>query len=116
MTHEDDRTAEQRTTHTWAVAGTDRFMSGWGGATGGTSVAAWACPYSELGAVLDHVTSRSEMKRVRVVKLDTWRPRAAHVHVYVWDGCRHMPPNPRGIPVVDAHDDLVGDTGTRPNP
>ena len=86
MTHyEDDRTDAQRLTHTWAVAGTDRFMSGWGAATGGTSVAAWACPYAELDAVLEHVNRRAEMKRVRVVKLADWRPRAAHVHVYVWD-------------------------------
>jgi hypothetical protein len=86
MTHyQDDRTPEQRATHTWAVAATDRFMSGWGGAKGGVSVAAWACPFAELRQVEDYVRSRSEMKRVRVVKLDAWRPRAAHVHVYVWE-------------------------------
>lgn len=82
MNYQDDRTPEQRTTHTWAVAGTDRFLSGWGRARGGASVAAWACRREDLDRVESWVAHRGDMRRVRVVKLADWRPRAAHVHVY----------------------------------
>ena len=52
----DDRTPEQKKSHSWLVIGTDSFMSGWGKASGGKSYAAWACkeehrerPSGELG-------------------------------------------------------------------
>lgn len=38
-TIEDDRTDDQKATHKFGIAATDRFMSGWGGARGGSSVA-----------------------------------------------------------------------------
>lgn len=82
---QDDRTDEQRSTHMWAVAMTDRFLSGWGAASGRASVAAWACHLDDIHRVERWVRSRSDAKRIRVVKLDGWRPRGAHVHVYVVD-------------------------------
>lgn len=85
---EDDRTGEQRQTHTLAVIGTDSFMSGWGGAEGGLSYAGWACTPEQLNDCREWVEGRSEMKRVRVIELDSYRPTAKHTHIYVYDGQR----------------------------
>ena len=81
----DDRTEEQKKTHTWIVVGTDRFLSGWGGAAGGSSYAGWACEYDHLKHVEYWVKSRSDQMRVRVVCGD-YRPKArncSHFHIYV---------------------------------
>ena len=93
MTHiEDDRTPEQRKTHTWAVVARDKFMSGWGGAHGGASRCAWAVPDEMVSnGLFDRlerwVRNRSEMVYVNVVKLDSYRPPTgtAHFHIYVAD-------------------------------
>lgn len=85
-TTKDDRTAEQRATHVWAVVARDSAMSGWGGARGGTSRCAWAChPDVSTDRVFNWVKSRKEMKRVALVDLRTYRPPAgtAHFHIYV---------------------------------
>ena len=83
----DDRTPEQKQTHTWAVVGSDSFLSGWGGARGRVSYAAWACRFDDLAEVQDRIERRSDMKRVRVVDLRTYRVRGnVHLHVYVWEG------------------------------
>lgn len=87
----DDRTEAQKDSHRWLVVGTDSFMSGWGGAAGGNSYAAWACEtLAEAKAAERWVSARSEMKRVRVV-LDgvrlPYRPDSrycAHLHIYLW--------------------------------
>ena len=63
----DDRTQDELATHRWLIVGTDSFLSGWGEAEGGTSVAAWACRPEDRLAVLAWVRSRGEMKRVREV-------------------------------------------------
>lgn len=84
MERQDDRTEEQRATHTWAVAMTDAFMSGWGRAEGGVSVAAWACRHDDIDRVEAWVRSRREARRVRIVRPNQWRPRGnGHVHIYV---------------------------------
>lgn len=90
MIRVDDRTKEQRKTHVWAVVARDRFMSGWGGAAGGSSRCAWAVPSDDsvnIDRVERWVRSRSEMQYVNVVKLTTYRPPrgTAHFHVYVVD-------------------------------
>ena len=83
MEMQDDRTAEQMQTHTWLVIGTDKFMSGWGRAQGGKSIAAWACLPEHRHMVLDWVEGRSDMLRVRETT-DPYRPRGAgHCHIYV---------------------------------
>jgi len=86
-TIQDDRTPDQRATHCTLVVMTDRFLSGWGGASGGTSVAAWACTNDDADAVERWVRRRSDASRVRVVvdaPARAYRPRSfAHYHVYV---------------------------------
>jgi hypothetical protein len=83
MTYEDDRTRTQMKTHTVLVVGTDRFMSGWGGAEGGASYAGWACRPEDSDKVLKWVRRRGDQMRIRITS-DPYRPRnAAHVHIYV---------------------------------
>jgi len=94
MKLEDDRTEEQKTTHYLAVVARDKFMSGWGGARGGASRAAWAVdPNSTVNPdrVFNWVKSRSEMKNVNLVDLRTYRPPGgtAHFHVYVVEDSSH---------------------------
>lgn len=80
---QDDRTNEQRITHRYLVTATDKFMSGWGGASGGVSKCAWACSTREQQSkVYDWVESRPEMKYVNT-HFGNWYPKAAHVHIYV---------------------------------
>ena len=83
---QDDRTEEQKLTHTVAVVGTDRILSGWGKAEGMPSYAAWsfdgAITHGER--VYDWVSRRSDMQRVRMVSLDNYRPkRPSRLHIYV---------------------------------
>ena len=87
MKIQDDRTLEQKATHTVLIIGTDSFMSGWGEAKGGASYAAWACEPKDAPQVLAWVERRTDMKRVRVVYGD-YRPNSqlcAHLHIYVVD-------------------------------
>ncbi len=81
----DDRDAMQRETHCVGVVMNDRYLSHWGKAENGTSVAVWACTPTDAGAVERAVRGRSDARHVRVVDLRTWRrPKgAAHVHIYV---------------------------------
>jgi hypothetical protein len=97
MVMKDDRTKEQKKTHTWLVIGTDKFLSGWGGAQGGASVAVWACKPEDRKKVLSWVHSRTDMLRVRETSEENWtvdgkkqgfkryRPKGnvAHCHIYV---------------------------------
>ena len=88
MTKQDDRTAEQKKTHRWGIVARDKFMSGWGGASGGASRCAWAChPEVNTDRVFDWVRNRSEMRYVNVVDLSTYRPPSGtdHFHIYVCD-------------------------------
>lgn len=80
---QDDRTAEQKKTHSWLVIGTDRFLSGWGRAAGGLSYAAWACRPDDRDKVLRWVEGRRDMKRVREAT-DPYYPNGCqHLHIYV---------------------------------
>ena len=82
----DDRTDEQKQTHVYGVVAKDKFMSGWGGAAGGSSICAWAVPSNlSLNRVHAWVAGRKEMKNVKITNLNTYRaPRtAAHFHIYV---------------------------------
>lgn len=85
MQLQDDRTPEQKISHSVLIAGTDSFLSGWGKARGGTSYAAWACKPGQAEKVFKWVKSRGEMKRVRYVA-SNWRPSGkGHAHIYVVD-------------------------------
>lgn len=86
MIRKDDRTPEQQQTHVGAVVAKDKFMSGWGVATGGASRVAWACaPEVNIDRVERWVRARPEMCYVHIVDLRTYRqPRGtAHFHIYV---------------------------------
>ena len=80
---QDDRTPDQKLTHTIGIVGTDSFMSGWGKTQGGHSYAVWACEPGNVAATLSRIENRGDMKRVRVVTLNGYRPRAAHTHIYL---------------------------------
>lgn len=85
MKIQDDRTPEQKKTHSWLVIGTDRFMSGWGKAKGGVSYAVWACRPEDRHEVLSWVENRSDMKRVRET-VDPYKPSGkGHCHIYYVD-------------------------------
>jgi len=89
MIIEDRRTYEQRETHKWLVVATDRFLSGWGQAKGGTSVCAWACTtHMEAAQAMREIGSRSDMRRTRLVYDGPrrYRPRTPckHFSVYIY--------------------------------
>ena len=68
MNINDRRNEEQLETHRYLVVGTDRFLSGWGDASLGSSYAAWACQtLTEARRVAEVVAARGDMKRVRIV-------------------------------------------------
>jgi len=86
MIIQDDRTPEEKKTHWWGIVSRDKFLSGWGGAIGGVSRCAWAChPAVNTDQVFDWVKSRSDMRYVNLVDLNTYRPPrgTAHFHIYV---------------------------------
>lgn len=87
LTVNDRREPGDRAAYPYLVLMTDRALSGWGGAAGGSSVAAWACTAADVDRVEAWVRSRSDALRVRVVRDDgprRYRPRnAAHFSVYV---------------------------------
>ena len=62
----DQRSAVQKTTLTTFVLGVDTFLSGWGRALHGASIAAWACRPDDVPAVRAWVESRSDIRDVRV--------------------------------------------------
>ncbi len=80
----DDRTANEKKTHTLGVVGTDTFMSGWGLANNGMSYAVWACTSDDVDVIEERVRNRGDMKRVRIVTLNGYKARGAkHTHIYV---------------------------------
>ena len=86
MIFKDDRTAEQKLTHTIIVLATDKFLSGWGEAKGGPSYAGWACKPELQFKIFERVSERSEMRRVRVVTSNYHPPSGpGHCHIYVAD-------------------------------
>lgn len=86
---QDDRTQEQRKTHTLGVVMRDSFMSGWGGARGGYSRALWSLNPAEcnIDKLERWVRSRSDAQYVSVVRVNAYRaPRGTkHLHIYVVD-------------------------------
>jgi hypothetical protein len=82
-TIQDRRTPEQKNTHTRIVQGVDRALSGWGGTTGGTSVAAWACRPEDLDRVAAWVRDRRDLDRVTVADAVRVPRGCAHYSLYV---------------------------------
>lgn len=82
-TVQDRRSPEEHTTHTVIVQGVDVPMSGWGLASGGTSVAAWACRPHDLERVEAWVRNRRDLDRVTVTDRVRVPPGCAHYSLYV---------------------------------
>lgn len=90
----DDRTPDQRATHTILVAGNDSCLTGWGDAKSGRSIAAWACTPANALSVERWVRSRTDMERVRILHDPVYGRTGDHIHIYV---------------VTDGHPALGGD-------
>ena len=84
MIFQDDRTPEQKVTHSLIILMTDRCLSGWGGAGKGPSYAGWACKPEVVDVVERRIRARSDAKNVRIVGRG-YRPPAieGHCHIYV---------------------------------
>ena len=82
-TVQDRRTPDQKNTHTRIVQGVDRALSGWGGATGGTSIAAWACRPEDRARVEAWVRNRRDLERVTVTEGTRVPAGCAHYSLYV---------------------------------
>ena len=82
---QDRRSPEERRTHTVIVRGIDRALSGWGEATGGTSIAAWACRPHDRDRVEAWVRNRRDLDRVIVTDRVRVPRGCAHYMVYVVD-------------------------------
>lgn len=53
----------------WVVCGKDSFMSGWGGAKGGRSFAAWACHDDNVDEILAQAESRGDITYITAKKM-----------------------------------------------
>src|SRR3990167_8571363 len=86
MIFRDDRTPEQKRTHSVIVLMTDRCLSGWGGAGRGPSYAGWACKPELANTIEQRIRGRSDARRVRIVG-GNYRPPSieGHCHIYVAD-------------------------------
>jgi hypothetical protein len=83
MEVQDDRTAEQKLSHTKIILGYDKCLSGWGKAENGKSYCAWACKPEYEETVLRWVENRKDLKNVRLVN-SKYKPRGeGHYHIYV---------------------------------
>jgi hypothetical protein len=85
----DDRTDEQRQTHSVLIVGDDGFMTRWGHHCGmvgrsGKSRAAWACKPEDADTVERWVRGRGDLKRVRRA-VRAYAKKGDHVHIYVVD-------------------------------
>ncbi len=85
----DDRELAEIQEYFTLVVGHDTFMSGWGGASKGASVAAWACREQDVSRVLKWAKARGDLKRIKVVE-DRGGYRmflppqgTAHFHIYI---------------------------------
>lgn len=82
----DDRTGDEKLSHSVGVLATDPGMSGWGEARGGLSLCVWAChPDVNADTVLAWVGKRSDMENPQIIDLATWEApeEAAHVRIYL---------------------------------
>ena len=77
----DDRRPEQKQ-NTVLVVAKDNFLSGWGQAAKGNSIAAWACKPEDAKKVEKWVSNRTDMQNVRIENGDYVPKNAAHYHIY----------------------------------
>ena len=80
-------TRKMASEYPYMVSAYDKFMSGWGMAKGGKSVAVWCC-YSpqDQEKIVKWLRNRSEMRYIKTRFATKWRPKnAAHVSYYAVD-------------------------------
>lgn len=83
MNIHDDRNDQEKLNYPILVVATDKVLSGWGCASGGTSYAAWSTDIKRLNDTLVMVERRRDMTRVRVVNNQRYRPKGVgHLHIY----------------------------------
>lgn len=80
----DDRRPEQAKNEVLIVA-KDNFLSNWGQAKGGNSIAAWSCKEQDAKAVKKWVENRTDMTNVRIENSNYVPKNAAHFHIYSAD-------------------------------
>ena len=81
----DDRTDDQKGTHTELYGGKDRFLSGWMCKGGASSYAYWACKPCDFDKLQKWVEGRSDITRLCYYKDKVPYKRFGHVHIYVVD-------------------------------
>lgn len=82
----DRRSDTQCCTHSTWIGGTDSFLSGWGEAENGASIAVWACKPEHADTVEEWVNNRSDMLdvfRMEEHDIDESFAEAAHISIYV---------------------------------
>ena len=77
----DDRRPEQAKNEVLIVA-KDNFLSGWGQAAKGNSIAAWSCKEQDAQTVKKWVSNRTDMSNVRIENSDYKPKNAEHYHIY----------------------------------
>jgi hypothetical protein len=82
MIIQDSRTPEEKKNTIGYVVGTDKFLSGWGSARGGSSFFAVSITNHEhLDSVMKKMNNHSDFKNVRF-NLRSWRPKGeGHTHI-----------------------------------
>ncbi len=80
----DDRKPEHKQNQVLVVA-TDTFLSGWGEAAKGKSMAAWSVKPIDADIVKEWVQNRTDMKNVAIRGGDYKPKNAEHFHIYVAD-------------------------------
>jgi hypothetical protein len=79
----DDRTPEEKISHSVLITARDIFLSSWGPKENHPSRCAWACKPEHADQVYKWVSSREDMRYVNYVSA-SWRPKGkGHTHVYV---------------------------------
>ncbi len=81
--YRDDRTRGQTKTHNCIVFGTDKGMSGWGGAINMRSIAGWACRWKDVDTVEAWVRNRSDITRISITKDEIKKYPSDDIHIYV---------------------------------
>ena len=84
MITNDRRTDAQKITHRYFTTATARALSGWGDAKGGASKCAWAWEtMAEASAHQTVLKERGDLRHVSWHHAKAWKPRAAHLSIYV---------------------------------
>ena len=93
-TIKDDRTDAEKDVTIGFVVATDKFLSGWGDATGGRSIVARPVrDTQECDRVMQLFEDRDDFKHVRYASGSAYKPRlrnADHLHIYNFDSFNYQ--------------------------